>query len=435
MLGRMSARPPSSTEPLPSFYWATRPIPPALPPVAGIIDADVAVVGGGFTGVSTALHLAERGIDVVLLEAERIGWGASGRNGGQIVPGYAADIRQIEASLGTDTAADLWRLGMAAVDLVATLVARHRIECNLTPGFLTAAVKPAHACDLIRLAEHLVRYYDATGLEPIGRTEISQRLGTTIYHGGLIDQRGGHLDPLALARGLAAAATAAGARLHEGSRVTKIERGPRPELRTASGCVRARHVVLAGNAYLGDLVAEIEGAIIPAATFMIATEPLGDAGARSLIGDDFAVCDTRHALNYYRLSADRRLLFGGGISYAGHEPAALRLMLRDRLLRVFPQLATTDIPFGWSGLVDISRNRLPQIGRLADGVFYAQGFSGHGVALTLLAGEVIAAAIGGDTGRFDRLAAIPHRNFPGGRHLRAPILAAGRLWYRLLDAL
>ncbi|HWK43360.1 MAG TPA: FAD-binding oxidoreductase [Stellaceae bacterium] len=436
MLSPMIEHRPTYREPPVSYYWAAATPPPPYPPLAGDVEADVAVIGGGFTGLSTALHLALRGVTVVLVEARRIGWGASGRNGGQVVPGYAADIRSIEASLGLDTAMALWRFGTDATDLVAELVARHRIDCALTPGFLTAAVKPAHAEDLNRLADHLARRYAVAGLRPLDRRQIAGHLGSAVYHGGLLDPSGGHLDPLALARGLATAAAGAGAQLFETSPVLRIERGDATtRLHLPGGRIRATHVVLAGNAYLGGLVPELERGIIPASTFMIATEPLDDTTTRGLIRDNVAVCDTRHALNYFRLSSDRRLLFGGGIRYGGREPDALTAMLRARMIAVFPQLAGAAIPYGWSGLVDISRNRLPQLGRLPGGLFYAQGFSGHGIALTLLAGQAIASAVAGETGRFDTLAAIPHRDFPGGRQLRAPILEIGRLWYRLLDML
>ena len=418
----------------PSYYAATANPFPDLPALAGDHDCDVCVVGGGFTGLSAALELARRGYDVVLLEAKRLGWGASGRNGGQIVSGYAADQAGLSARLGEATARRLWDLAEEAKALIRERVAAHRIACDLKWGYIFAANKARHMRELARTVEHWSHAYGYEGLRLLDRAAIEARVGTTRYHGGLHDPGSGHLHPLNYALGLAEAARAAGARLFEGSEVTAIEGGGRPSARTAAGRVRSRHLVLAGNAYMGPLAASMYRRIMPVASCIAATEPLDRAMARGLIRDDEAVADCNFILDYFRLSADRRMLFGGRASYSTLQRRDLADFMRRKMARVFPQLAGRRIDYAWGGNLGITLNRLPHLGRIGGETYFAHGFSGHGVALSGLAGKLTAEAVAGTAERFDVFARIPHRPFPGGR-FRTPLLVLAMLYYRLRDLL
>ena len=405
------------------------------PRLESALVCDVCIVGGGYTGLSAALHLAERGYDVVLLEAERLGWGASGRNGGQLCSGQRKEQDALEARLGVETARRLWDLSEAAKALVRDRVARHRIDCDLKPGLLTVAYKAGEQRVLAAHVETLARDYGYGEMQLLSAAELRARLGSEIYHGGVLDRGAGHLHPLSYALGLARAAEAAGARLFEDSRVSSLTPGRPSVLATAAGRVRARAVVLACNGYLERLEPRIAGQIMPINNFVLATEPLGEAGARALIRDDVAVCDTKFVVDYFRLSADRRLLFGGGETYSRRFPRDLKGFVRTHMLRVFPQLADRRIDYAWGGTLAISMNRLPCFGRLDPEIFYAHGYSGQGVALASLAGQLIAEAFAGTAERFDFLARLPRRDFPGGTLLRWPGLVAGMLYYSLKDKL
>ena len=417
-----------------SYYAATANPFPELPALAGDHDCDVCVIGGGFTGLSAALELARRDYDVVLLEAKRLGWGASGRNGGQIVSGYAADHAGISRQFGETTARRLWEMAEEAKALIRERVATHRIACDLNWGYIFAANKARHMRELARTVDHWSRAYGYEGLRLLDRAAIEARVGTTRYHGGLHDPGSGHLHPLNYALGLAEAARAAGARLFEGSEVTAIEGGGRPSARTATGRVRSRHLVLAGNAYMGPLAPAMHRHVMPVVSCIAATEPLDRAMARRLIGDGEAVADCNFILNYFRLSADRRMLFGGRASYATLQPRNVAGFMRRKMLRVFPQLAGARIDYAWGGKLGITLNRMPHLGRIDGETYFAHGFSGHGVALSGLAGKLTAEAVAGTAERFDVFARIPHRPFPGGR-FRTPLLVLAMLYYRLRDLL
>jgi gamma-glutamylputrescine oxidase len=420
----------------PESYYAASAIGLAdYPELEGETACDVCVVGGGFTGLSAALHLAERDYDVVLLEARRVGWGASGRNGGQLGSGQRQSQEQLERIVGPEDARRLWDLAEEAKATVKARVRRHHIPCDLKPGILRVAYKPGDAPALAAQAAYLRAHYDYPHIRAVPREEVAAMLGTTIYHGGALDGDAGHLHPLNYALGLARAARAAGARIFEGATVTRIESGPRPNVATASGRVRARYTVLACNGYLEGLEARIAGRIMPINNFILATEPLGEAGARALIRDDVAVTDTKFVVDYYRLSADKRLLFGGGETYRRAFPADLKGLVRKYMLRVYPQLAETRIDYAWGGTLAITLNRLPGFGRLGPNAFYAQGFSGYGVALTSLAGKLIAEAVAGSAERFDVFARIPQPSFPGGTLLRRPAVVVAMLYYGLRDRL
>ena len=423
-----------AAEPHTASYYAHSANPsPDRPELAGEHDCDVCVVGGGFTGLSTALHLAERNYSVILLEARRLGWGASGRNGGQLGSGQRMAPSRLLARFGRDEARRLWAFAEEAKATVRERIERHRIACDCTPGNVLAAVKARHAPWLARQAACLNDVFDYAHARFVSREEISEMVATGRYHGGLFDAGAAHLHPLNYALGLAQAAEDAGARLFEGARASAVGGGERPVVRTAGGAVRARFAVLCCNGYLDRLEPRLGRKIAPIASYMLATEPLGEARARALIPGDISVADTKFVVDYFRLSRDRRLLFGGGETYSGRAPRDPKAFVRRYMLRVFPQLADARIDFAWGGQLAITRSRLPHFGRLGPNVFFAQGFSGHGVALTSLAGKLIAEAIAGTAERFDVFARLPHRDFPGGDVLRTPALVLAMLYFRLRD--
>jgi gamma-glutamylputrescine oxidase len=418
-----------------SYYVATANAMPAHPPLRGTLGADVCIVGGGYTGLSALLHLAERGYDAVLLEAARVGAGASGRNGGQLASGQRLGQRALEARFGRERAYLLWQLAEEAKSTVKDRIARHGIACDLRPGVLDAAHKPAHAEDLQREAEHLAERYGYPHIRYLPRDEMHRTLDTERYFGGVLDRDAAHLHPLNYALGLAEAALAAGGRIFERSTAIEVGAGRPPLIRTATGAVRARFVVLAMNGHLGRLVPPLAGRIMPINNFIIATAPLGGERARALIRDDVAVADTRFVVDYFRLSSDHRLLFGGGESYTARLPANLQKIVRRRMLKVFPQLAAVPIDYAWGGTLAITRSRLPHFARLSPEILVAHGYSGQGIGLATLAGKLIAEAIAGTAERFDVMADLQVPPFPGGTLLRWPALVLGMLYYSLRDRL
>lgn len=418
-----------------SYYAASAIGMRAYPQLNATLDCDVCVIGAGYTGLSAALHLAERGFSVVLLEAKRIGWGASGRNGGQLGSGQRRDQWYLEKCLGREHARRLWELAEEAKASVKGRIAKHHIECDLTPGVLHVAHKRRLASELWAYADYLRDHYDYQFQKIVSADELRDMLASDRYYGGTLDSDAGHLHPLNYALGLARGALEAGVRLYEGSPVRDIIRQATPVVRTANGAVHASFVVVACNGYLAGLVKPIRRFIMPINNYMLATEPLGEQGARALIRDNVAVADSKHVIDYYRLSADQRLLFGGGETYSMQFPADTKRFVRKYMLRVFPQLHSTRIDYAWGGTLAITLNRLPSFGRLQGDIYYAQGFSGHGVALTGLAGKLIAEAVAGTAERFDVFASIPTPRFPGGTLLRWPLLVLGMFYYSLRDRL
>ncbi|NVK44568.1 MAG: FAD-binding oxidoreductase [Oceanospirillaceae bacterium] len=416
-----------------SYYAASANAAPEYPALQGETTADVCIIGGGYTGLSAALHLAEQGLNVVLLEAQRIGWGASGRNGGQVNAGHCMDQADLEQKLGGKHARMLWELSLESVELVKSLVRRHGIACDLKPGILHAAAKRSVNDDYRRSIDKLRSDYAYERVRYVPEEEVREMLGTRHYFAGELWQDGAHLHPLNYALGLAAAATSAGARLFEYSQVSRYSDDGRFDVRTAQGRVRARYLLLACNGYLGKLEPRIAGKIMPINNFMLATEPLSEALARSLIRDDVAVADSRFVVNYFRLSADRRLLWGGGENYSSQFPKDIKGFVRKYMLEVFPQLATTRIEYGWGGTLAITLNRMPHFGRIDGNLFVAQGYSGHGVALATLGGKLMAEAVQTTAERFDAFARVPTPTFPGGTLLRWPGLVAGMLYYSMRD--
>jgi len=418
-----------------NYYTSSAPEEPLRPALEGEHEFDVVVIGGGIAGCSAALHLAERGFKVALLEARQAGFGASGRSGAQFIFGYACGQDRIERLAGEGDARTLWKITAEGLDLVRELVARHRIDCELSWGQMHVALKERQARDLREEVEELTGRYGYDSVRYLDRAEVEARLATTRYCAGVLDSNSGHCHPLKYTRGLARAAERAGATLFESSRVTGLERGPVLGIRTARGRIRTKFAVLAGNAYLEGLVPELQRKIMAVGTYIVATEPLGAERAGALIRDNLAVADVNFVLDYYRLSADHRLLFGGRVSYSGLDPLGTERATRLRMLKVFPQLQNARIDYAWGGYVDITVNRAPHFGRLGDNLYFLQGFSGHGMALTGIAGKLAAEAIAGQAERFDLFARIPHMDFPGGMALRRPALVLGMLWYRMRDLL
>lgn len=417
-----------------SFYALASPAPPPRPPLSGAHQADVCIVGGGITGCSAALHLARRGYKVILIEGRHVGFGASGRSGGQLIAGFNRDQGEISRLVGADDARRLWALSEEALALTRGLIARHGIACALVDGHLQVATRPRHVGELHALAEEWSAL-GRPGIELWSKARTRAAIASERYIAALADPGGGHMDPLAYTRGLAAAAEAAGAVLHESSPMTAWQAGDPAIVRTPQGAVTARFVVLAGNAYLWERERRLGRTIMPVGTYVVATAPLGEARAAALLPENHAVSDLNVVLDYFRRSPDHRLLFGGRVSYSRRAPADLPTAMRATMLRAFPQLADVAIEHAWGGFVAITLNRLPQFGRLAGNVLYAQGFSGHGLALAGLAGKLASEAVAGQAERFDVFTRIPHAAFPGGTVLRTPLLVAGMTWHRLRDLL
>lgn len=420
-----------------SYYAAASPPTPARPRLSASVDCDVCVVGGGIAGSSAALHLAERGYRVVLLEEHRIGWGASGRNGGQVLPGVASGQAKLNRLIGSTAARTVWDVSVEGLSLVRELIARHGIQCDWADGHLSTALKPRHERELRQELEQLHKQFGYDSVRYMEREELRSVIASDRYTGGLYDKHAGHLNPLDYTIGLATAAERAGAVLFEGTRAEQVS-VTQPGgvlIRTHHGEVRARHAVLCGNVYLGETAPVLASKIMGVSTYIVATEPLAAQRARQLIANNAAVSDMNWVLDYFRLTADHRLLFGGRVNYSDLASFDAPTATRKRMLRVFPQLADARIEYSWGGYVDITLNRAPDFGRLAPNVYYLQGFSGHGVALAGMAGKLIGEAIAGTAERFDVFAAIPHRDFPGGAVLRRPLLVLAMLYYRLKDLL
>lgn len=422
-----------------SYYEASVTRPAPQPPLAQRTRADVCVVGGGYAGLSAAIELAERGYSVLVLEAQRVGWGASGRNGGQVIVGFGSDGEcAIEKQFSREDARRAWDVSVEGLQLVRERIRRYAIDCEFHPGYLNLAVKPRKARELHRWMEHVRSSYDYP-LRWIGPEEIGRWIASTRFHSAVLDETSGHVHPLKYCLGLGDAARTAGARVHENSPVFVVERGAKPVVKTAQGECECDFVVLAGNVYLGeygdDIAPEVAARIMPVGTYMIATEPMEAGRAEALMRGRPAASDTNFVLDYFRISADRRLLFGGGDSYSARAPRDLIAHIRASMLKVFPQLADLAIPYAWGGFVDITMNQAPNFGRLGANVFYLQGFSGHGLALAGMAGKLVALAIAGQAERFDLFARIRHHAFPGGALMRTPALMLGMMYYRLRDAL
>jgi len=418
-----------------SYYAATIREPVGHAPLDGSKRVDVCVVGGGYTGLSAALHLASRGYKVALLEAQKIGWGASGRNGGQLGTTLRKAQPELEAEYGKSLAEPLWQLAIDSTRTVKGIIEDHNIDCDLTPGILHAAWKKGDFPELAAEADELADRFGYRDLQIIGPREIGDWIGSDRYHGGVLDRGAAHLHPLNFALGMARAASEAGADLHEETEVTEILNGSPATVRTARGDVTADHVIVGCNGYLGRLLPDAAGFIMPINNFILVTEPLGSNEAARLIRDRVAVADTKFVIDYYRVTADDRLLFGGGETYSPRFPKDIEGLVRKPMSAVFPHLKDVKADYAWGGTLAITLSRMPAFGTLGTNVWYAHGFSGQGINVATLAGKLMAEAIDGNPGGFEAMAALPLRKFPGGTLLRYPGLVAGMLFYAMRDRL
>jgi glycine/D-amino acid oxidase-like deaminating enzyme len=417
-----------------SYYAATRNDFSTYPMLEGEADADVCVIGAGFTGVSTALTLAERGYRVVLLEQNLVGWGASGRNGGQLIGGMSGEVRLSRHWRG-ERDDFMFELGYRGHQLIVERIRKYAIDCDFKYGYADVAIKPRQLAALAKWRDELERRGLSADLRLIDADDVRSLLGTRSYIGGLVNNRNGHLHPLNLCLGEARASAELGVRIHENSQVLDIQHGSRPRVCCEQGSVTADFVVIAGNAYHRLEQRKLGGLLFPAGSYILATEPLSESEAAEVNALDIAVCDMNHVLDYFRLSADRRMLFGGRCNYSGREPADIARAMLPRLHRIYPQLRTKRIDYAWGGMMGIVVNRVPLLGRVAPNVLYCTGYSGHGVNMTHACGEAMADAVAGTLETFDFFADVPHRAMPFGQWFGAQAVAAGMLYYRLRDIL
>jgi len=396
-------------------------------------ETDVAIVGGGIAGCSAALHLAKRGYRVALVEAREIGYGASGRSGGQTIFGLATSQQSLIGQVGHTDARKLFDLSVEGLDLLQSLIREYQIDCDYRPNHVHVAVKRGQVGELVAWERELRDEYGYDSVSLLDRDQLRAHVASDRYIAGLLDTRSGHLHPLKYTLGLGAAAESAGARIFENTQVLRYTPGGRPAIHGRDGVLRCSHLIFCGSAYLGKVAPSIARRILGVGTYIVATEPLAPERARALLPSDAAVADMNWILDYFRLSADRRLLFGGRVSYSAVEPRRLAASMRKRVLQVFPSLGDVAVERAWGGYLDITMSRAPNFGRLADNIYYLQGFSGHGLVLTALGGKLVAEAVAGTAERFDVFTRIPHRDFPGGDLMRRPALVLAMLYYRLRD--
>ena len=418
----------------PSWYAATAQPLPAFEPLRGEKRADVCVVGGGFTGLSAALHLAEAGMKVVLVEAQRVGFGASGRNGGQLGSGQRQDQKTLEKLVGREDATKLWTLAEEAKALVKSLVAKHKINCHLKPGIAHTCFTEVETAEEHAYADFLAERYGYHTLEKLDHSAMQALCPSPRYKGGTLDMSAAHLHPLAYAFGLARAAAAAGVEIYERSEVHRITPGAPALVQTDKGRISADHVILGCNGYLGGLDRKVAARVMPINNFVVATEPLGHDAVRVLTRD-VAVADSKFVVNYFRLSHDKRLLFGGGESYGYRFPADIAALVRKPMAQIFPHLHDVKIDYAWGGTLAITMKRMPYLARLGPNILTASGYSGHGVGTATFSGKLMADAIAGETAGFDTLARVPAPAFPGGTAMRSPLLALAMTWYATRDRL
>jgi gamma-glutamylputrescine oxidase len=418
------------TEHAKSYYAATAHKQDARAALAGTESADVCIIGAGFTGISAALELAERGFSVIVLEAVRVGFGASGRNGGQIVNGYSRDLDVISARYGVDAGRAIGAMALEGGDIIRERIDKYKIHCDhVTGGLFTAFT----AKQMKGLEHHRQVWADFGhhSLELVDKAGLAKHVTTDVYVGGMIDHLSGHIHPLNLVQGEAAAVESLGGRIFENSPVVAVDGSV---VKTARGEVRANFVLVCANAYIGDLLPEIGGKIMPVSTQILATEPLG-ALAPALLPSNVCVEDANYVLDYFRRTADGRILYGGGIVYGGQDPASIRAKILPNMLKTFPGLKDARIDYAWSGNFALTLTRFPHMGRLSPNVYFSHGDSGHGVTTTHLLGRILGEAVAGTAGRFDVFASLPYYPFPGGKALRVPLTVAGSWYYRLRDKL
>ncbi|WP_237045313.1 NAD(P)/FAD-dependent oxidoreductase [Aquipseudomonas alcaligenes] len=417
-----------------SYYAASANPVPQRAALQGETETDVCIIGAGYTGLSTALFLQENGFKVSIVEAAKVGFGASGRNGGQIVNSYSRDIDVIERTVGPKQAQLMGQMAFEGGRIIRERIAKYDIKCDLKDGGVFAAFTPKQMKHL-EAQKKLWERFGHTQLEIMDAQRIREVVKTENYIGGMLDMSGGHIHPLNLALGEAAAVESLGGVIYEQSPAVRIERGANPVVHTPEGRVKAKFIVVAGNAYLGNLVPELAAKTMPCGSQVVATEPLSEEVAKSLLPQDYCVEDCNYLLDYFRLTGDRRLIYGGGVVYGAKDPANIEAMIRPMMLKTFPQLKNVKIDYAWTGNFLLTLSRLPQVGRIGDNIYYSQGCSGHGVTYTHLAGKILAEALRGQAERFDAFGSLPHYPFPGGRLFRVPFTAMGAWYYSLRDKL
>lgn len=417
-----------------SYYAATRHDKNDRPSLQDHIEADVCIVGAGFTGISSALHLAEAGFKVVVLEAARIGFGASGRNGGQLVNSYSRDIDTIERNYGAELGKALGDMAFEGGNIIRERIEKYNIDCDYKPGGIFAAFNKKQMHELTE-QKALWERYGHTGLQLLDQDGIREQINSNVYVGGLLDHTGAHIHPLNLLLGEVAAFESLGGVVYEDSKVTDVVRTDTPVVKTAYGQVTAKYVLMAGNAYMSGLIPELAAKSMPCGTQIVTTEVLPDDVAESLIPNGHCVEDCNYKLDYYRVTGDNRLLYGGGVTYGGGDPASIENFIRGHLENTFPQLRGVKFDYAWGGDFLLTMSRLPQFGRLTPSIYYVQGYSGHGVTTTHLAGRLVAEAMKGHAERFDAFGQLKHFPFPGGRLFRVPYTAVGAVYYGLRDKL
>ncbi|WOH36749.1 FAD-binding oxidoreductase [Thalassotalea fonticola] len=422
-----------------SYYAASLERNTDYPCLTEHISADICVVGGGYSGLATAITLQEKGYKVVLLEGSKIGFGASGRNGGQLVNSFSRDIDYIEKHYGKITANAMGAMAFEGADIIRDFIKRYNIDCDYKNGGFFAAFTDKQMHELEK-KQKLWQHYGNNKLSMIDNNGVSDIVNTNAYVGGLVDEHCGHIHPLKLALGEAEAFTSIGGQIFEQSKVINIEHLQQSDnikslVKTAQGCVSAKKVVLAGNAYMGNLEPKLARKSMPCGTQIVTTEVLPTELAQSLIPSQYCVEDMNYKLDYYRITADNRLLFGGGVSYGGGDPESIEKLLKPHMNKIFPAMKDFKIDYAWGGDFLLTMSRLPQLGRIGENVYYTQGYSGHGVNTSHLAGKLLAEAIHGDSSRFDVFANLPHYPFPGGRLFRVPFTMMGAWYYGLRDSL
>ena len=417
-----------------SWYAASANNKTVRPTLEGDLHADVCIIGAGFTGISAALELCERGFSVIVLEGTRIGFGASGRNGGQIVNGYSRDLETIARRYGHEKAVKLGQMSLEGGQIIRDRVAKYAIDCDLVDGGFFAAFTPKQIKEMDVQKSNWEKH-GHTGLEIVSKADVGKYVKTDRYAGGMIDRLGGHIHPLNYVLGEAAAVESLGGKIFENSQVIAVEKGANPVVRTAKGKVAAKYVLVCGNAYLGKLLPDIGDRMMPVSSQVMATEPLDAALIEELLPADYCIEDANYILDYYRRTSDNRLLYGGGIGYGGSDPADLTGVIRPNMLKTFPQLQNTKIDFAWSGNFALTLTRIPHIGRLSDNVYFSHGDSGHGVTTTQLLGKILGEVVAGHAERFDVWSSLPNFPFPGGKTFRVPLTMLGAWWYGLRDRL
>ena len=416
-----------------SYYVSTANKKTEYPRLEGENESDICIIGAGYTGLSAALHLAEKGYSVSLLEAEKVGWGASGRNGGQVCQDHNMSHEELTKKVGRAAADSLWKMSVESVDLVKDLIQKHQIDCDLKSGVMSVALKPAYAKDMMEDVTYLNKELNYDAVHFVDKNEVRNMLGSDKYYSGKYWTEAAHLHPLNYALGLANAAQKAGVNIYEKSRVTSYQTGKKSEVKTSQGLVKAKYILLACNGYLGKLEPRVAGKIMPINNFILATEPLSEELCRKINRDDIAVADSKFVVNYFRMSADNRMLWGGGENYTSKFPKDIRGFVSRYMFEFYPELKDKKIDYGWGGTLAITLNRMPHFDRIEENLFVAQGYSGHGVALATLGGKLMAEAVSGSIEKFDVFAKVPTPTFPGGTLLRWPGLVAGMLYYAMRD--